>query len=122
MKLKPYKEILKMAKEMIDETLAPVRAMRAKKQAELEVAKMDEKIATHEAKFLTMGIDDGVVPRVAPDHVPSEEDHDRPEHPELDEGGDDGFGHQRLGAVEKRFPIAVNWAIRAAVRPRSPSR
>lgn len=51
MKLKPYKEILKMAKEMIDETLAPVRAMRAKKQAELEVAKMDEKIATHEAKI-----------------------------------------------------------------------
>jgi len=50
-KLKPYKEILKMAKEMIDETLAPVRAMRAKKQAELEVAKMDEKIATHEAKI-----------------------------------------------------------------------
>ena len=51
MKLKPYKEILKMAKEAIDETLAPVRAMRAKKQAELEVAKMDKKIATHEAKI-----------------------------------------------------------------------
>jgi len=50
-KLKPYKEILKMAKEMVDEALAPVRAMRAKKQAELEVAKMDEKIATHEAKI-----------------------------------------------------------------------
>jgi hypothetical protein len=51
MKLKPYKEILKMAKEAVDECLAPVRAMRAKKQAELEVAKMDEKIATHEAKI-----------------------------------------------------------------------
>ena len=40
-----------MAKEAVDECLAPVRAMRAKKQAELEVAKMDEKIATHEAKI-----------------------------------------------------------------------
>lgn len=51
MKLKPYKEILKMAKEAIDDTLAPVRAMKAKKQAELEVAKMDAKIATQEAKI-----------------------------------------------------------------------
>lgn len=51
MKLKPYKEILKMAKEAIDESLAPVRAARAKQQAKLEVAKMDEKIATHEAKI-----------------------------------------------------------------------
>lgn len=37
MKLKPYKEILKMAKEAIDETLAPVRAKKAKKQAELKM-------------------------------------------------------------------------------------
>lgn len=51
MKLRPYKEILKMAKEAIDESLAPVRAMRAKKQGELEVAKMDERIATQEAKI-----------------------------------------------------------------------
>jgi hypothetical protein len=50
MKLKPYAEILKMAKEKIDESLAPVRANRAKKQAELEVAKMDEKLASQEAK------------------------------------------------------------------------
>lgn len=32
-----------MAKEEIDESLAPVRARKAKKQAELEIAKMDEK-------------------------------------------------------------------------------
>jgi murein L,D-transpeptidase YafK len=49
MKLKPYKEMLKMAKEKIDESLAPVRAYRAKKQAELEIAKLDEKMATKEA-------------------------------------------------------------------------
>lgn len=50
MKLKPFKEILKMAKEAVDESLAPVRANRAKKQAELEVAKMEEKMATQETK------------------------------------------------------------------------
>ena len=51
MKLKPYKEILRMTKEKIDDCLAPVRANRAKKQAELEIAKMDEKIASQEAKI-----------------------------------------------------------------------
>lgn len=50
MTLKPYVEFLKMAKEKVDEHLAPIRAIRAKKQAELEVAKMDEKIASQEAK------------------------------------------------------------------------
>lgn len=54
MKLKPYKDILKMAKEKIDESLAPVRANRAKKQAELEIAKMDEKMASQEAKIFEL--------------------------------------------------------------------
>ena len=49
MKLKPYKEMLKWGKEKVDEALAPVRAHKAKKQAELEIAKMDEKIATKES-------------------------------------------------------------------------
>lgn len=51
MKLPAYKDVLKMAKEKIDDTLAPVRAMRAKKQAELEMAKLDEEIATQTAKI-----------------------------------------------------------------------
>lgn len=51
MKLPAYKEVLKMAKEKVDESLAPVRAMRAKKQAELEMAKLDEEIATQTAKI-----------------------------------------------------------------------
>lgn len=54
MNLKPYKEILKMAKEKIDETLAPVRATRAKKQAELEICKMDEEMASAEAKIFEL--------------------------------------------------------------------
>lgn len=51
MKLPAYKEVLRMAKEKVDDALAPVRAMRAKKQAELEMAKLDEQIATQEAKI-----------------------------------------------------------------------
>lgn len=51
MKLPAYKDVLKMEKEKIDDALAPIRAMRAKKQAELEMAKLDEQIATQEAKI-----------------------------------------------------------------------
>lgn len=54
MKLKPYKEILKMAQKQIDATLAPVRANRAKKQAELEIAKMEEKLASKEAQIIEL--------------------------------------------------------------------
>lgn len=50
MTLKPYHDLLRMSKEKIDDALAPIRAMRARKQAELEIAKMDEKMATQEAK------------------------------------------------------------------------
>ncbi|MDD5355110.1 MAG: hypothetical protein PHY56_01010 [Candidatus Omnitrophica bacterium] len=49
-KLHPFKDILKMAKEAIDDSLAPIRANKAKKQAELEVAKMEEQMASQEAK------------------------------------------------------------------------
>jgi len=52
--LKPYKEILKMAKEKVDEALAPVRAAKAKKQAELKIAELDEKMATLENKIFEM--------------------------------------------------------------------
>ncbi|MCK5602151.1 hypothetical protein KAR91_09785 [Candidatus Pacearchaeota archaeon] len=54
MKLRPYKEILAMAKDKVDETLAPARANRAKKQAELEIAKMEEKVASQEANILEL--------------------------------------------------------------------
>ncbi len=45
MKLTPYKKLLTMAKQAVDETLAPARANAAKKLAELEMAKLDERIA-----------------------------------------------------------------------------
>ena len=54
MKLLPYKEILKYGKEKIQDALAPIRALQAKKQAELEMAKLDEKIATFESEITEM--------------------------------------------------------------------
>ena len=49
MKLISYKEALTMGKEKIREAMVPVKVNRAKKQAELEMCKLDEQIATKEA-------------------------------------------------------------------------
>lgn len=49
MKLTPYKQILKYSKEKIQESLAPIRAKQAKKGAELEIAKLEEKLASSES-------------------------------------------------------------------------
>ena len=54
MNLPKYKDVLKMAKEAVDAALVPVRVLRAKKQAELEMAKLDEEIATKQAKIHEM--------------------------------------------------------------------
>lgn len=51
MKLTAYKKILKYSKEKIQDALAPIRANQAKKQAELEIAKLEEKIATAESNI-----------------------------------------------------------------------
>lgn len=48
MKLTPYKQLLAMGKDAVRATLAVPRAFAAKKQAELEMAKLDERIATLE--------------------------------------------------------------------------
>lgn len=48
MQLTPYKKLLTMAKEAVDKTLAPLRAKAAQKKAELEMAKLDERIASLE--------------------------------------------------------------------------
>jgi hypothetical protein len=50
-KLTPYKKLLTMAKEAVDATLAPIRAHAAMKQAELEIAKLDERVATLESEL-----------------------------------------------------------------------
>jgi DNA-binding transcriptional MerR regulator len=45
-KLKPFKELIALSKEKIDEALAPLRASTAKAKATLKMAEIDEKIAT----------------------------------------------------------------------------
>jgi hypothetical protein len=47
--LKPYKEILALTKEKINEALAPIRARSAKAKADLELAKLEEKLLGLEA-------------------------------------------------------------------------
>lgn len=42
MELKPFKELIAMSKEKIDEALAPMRARAVKAKAELEMAKLEE--------------------------------------------------------------------------------
>jgi len=49
--LKPYAELIKMGKEALDATLAPIRAVAQRKKAELELAKLDEECATLEQKI-----------------------------------------------------------------------
>ena len=50
-KLTAYKKLLAMGREAVDATLAPVRAFSAKKKAELEMAKLDERIATLQSEL-----------------------------------------------------------------------
>lgn len=49
MELPCYKESLKMGKKKIGELLIPVKTKRAKKQAELEMCKLEEDLATKQA-------------------------------------------------------------------------
>jgi hypothetical protein len=53
-KLTPYRKLLTMGKEALDATLAPVRAYSAKKKAELEGAKLEERIATLQTELTTL--------------------------------------------------------------------
>lgn len=43
--LRPFKELVALSKEKIDEALAPLRASTAKAKATLKMAEIDEKIA-----------------------------------------------------------------------------
>ena len=51
MKLKAYEKLLDMSKEAVEASLAPIRARSAKKKAELEIAKLEEKEATLESEL-----------------------------------------------------------------------
>lgn len=54
MKLKPFKELIALSKEKLDEAMAPIRARQVKSQAELEMAKLDAEILTLESEIQEM--------------------------------------------------------------------
>ena len=51
MKLKPYRELLKMTEVAIDEALAPIRARQARSKADLLIAKLEEKCHAFEVSI-----------------------------------------------------------------------
>lgn len=51
MKLMSYKKAISMTKEAVDAAMVPIRARQVRKQAELEVSKIDEKILTLEVEI-----------------------------------------------------------------------
>jgi hypothetical protein len=54
MKLKPYQEVIRMAKEVVDAALVPVKVIKAKKRLQFLMADVDERIAEQESKIETM--------------------------------------------------------------------
>lgn len=54
MKLRPFKELIAMSKEKLDEAMAPIRARQVKAQAELEMSKLDAELLTHEGEVQEM--------------------------------------------------------------------
>lgn len=49
--VKPFREIISMSKEKLDEALAPIRARSARAKADLEIAKLDEKLVGVETEI-----------------------------------------------------------------------
>lgn len=57
MKFKPFKEIIGMSKDKLNEALAPIRARKVKTQAEMKKSEIDEKIIVLETEIQEMCID-----------------------------------------------------------------
>lgn len=55
--VKPFKEMIALSKEKLDEAMAPIRARSAKAKADLEVAKIDEKMITLEGEIQRLCIE-----------------------------------------------------------------
>lgn len=54
MKLRPFKELIGLTKEKLDEAMAPIRARQVKAKAELELSKLDSDILTKETEVQEM--------------------------------------------------------------------
>ena len=50
MQIKPFKELIALSKEKLDEAMAPIRARQVKAQAELEMSTLDSDALTLELK------------------------------------------------------------------------
>lgn len=48
MELKPFKELISLSKEKLDEAMAPIRARQVRSKAELEMAKLEAEILNGE--------------------------------------------------------------------------
>ena len=57
MELKPFKDIIKLSKEKLDEAMAPVRARQVKAKAELEMSKLEADILDKQTKVQEMCLD-----------------------------------------------------------------
>jgi predicted nuclease of predicted toxin-antitoxin system len=56
MTLKPFRELIALSKEKVDEALAPLRAATAKAKATLKQAEIDEKIAAISQRVQEMAV------------------------------------------------------------------
>ena len=54
MRLKPYKTLIGLSKEKLDEAMAPIRARQVRSKAELEQAKIDADLLTKETEIQEM--------------------------------------------------------------------
>jgi len=50
MQLRPFKELIALSKEKLDEAMAPIRARQVQSKAELEMAQLDADILTKQTK------------------------------------------------------------------------
>ena len=57
MQLKPFKELIGLSKEKLDEAMAPIRARQVKSKAEMEMAQLDADILTLETEIQEMCIE-----------------------------------------------------------------
>lgn len=55
--LKPFREILTMSKELLDEALAPIRARSVRAKANLKIAEIDEKMVKLEREINEQCVD-----------------------------------------------------------------
>jgi hypothetical protein len=57
MKIKPYKDLIKLSKEKLDEAMAPIRARQVQAKADLEMSKLEADILDKETKVQEMCIE-----------------------------------------------------------------